>query len=172
MATILSAAIPAAAASGLALNVPRWIAPGRRPPNSLRGSSTRMTSARPTTAPPGSPPVTTLASVVRSGVTPTTFCTPPGLYRNPVMISSKISTTPYCWVSRRISAWKPGARGTVPQDAPDASRITAAMSGSLFSTVSTLAGSFAGTTTVAATLPGRRPRVGGSLKGACMPTAT
>ena len=66
------------------------------PPAALAaaGSSWSMMSARPATAPPGSPPATILASTHMSGMTPKRACAPPRDQRKPVMTSSRISTTP------------------------------------------------------------------------------
>src|SRR4030067_833445 len=49
---------------------------------------------RPATAPPGSPPASTLARQVRSGTTLYSFCAPPGETRKPVTTSSKMRKTP------------------------------------------------------------------------------
>ena len=62
--------MPAAADSGLALNVPGWAIFSL--PASLvtwKSSRSRM-SLRPVTAPPGRPPARIFANVVRSGVMP------------------------------------------------------------------------------------------------------
>jgi hypothetical protein len=59
----------------------------------------------PATAPPGRPPARIFAIVVRSGVTPSFACTPPGDQRKPVITSSKIRTTPCCSVMAR-SRWR------------------------------------------------------------------
>ena len=66
MATNRSVVEPAAADSGLALKVPGCFIFG------LPGRNSRAAkmSARPVRHPPGKPPASTLASVVRSGVTP------------------------------------------------------------------------------------------------------
>ena len=57
--------------SGLALNVPGWAILARRFSSGRPWwRDTRRTSARPATAPPGSPPARIFAIVVRSGLTP------------------------------------------------------------------------------------------------------
>src|SRR3972149_6859735 len=120
---------PAAAERGLALNVPGWKTRRRLfQSGSSRNSMSEMMSARPVTPPPGRPPARILASGVRSGVTPYSACAPPGETRKPVTTSSKMRTVLWRAVAWRRSARKPSRRGSVPQDAPVGSRITAATS--------------------------------------------
>ncbi len=68
------AARPATMVSGLALKVPPC---GTRTPCPSISSKTSMTSARPATAPTGSPPPMILPRAVRSGWTPRTPWLPP-----------------------------------------------------------------------------------------------
>ena len=71
--------MPAAADSGLALNVPAWATRELRSQSgSPRNAIIDMMSRRPASAPPGRPPATILASVVRSGVTLKYCWAPPG----------------------------------------------------------------------------------------------
>ena len=64
-------AMAAAADSGLALKVPAWATRcARSQSGSPRNASIDMSWRLPHRAPPGSPPATIFASVVRSGVTP------------------------------------------------------------------------------------------------------
>ena len=79
-----------------------------------------MMSARPATAPPGSPPATILASTHRSGMTPKRACAPPRDQRKPVITSSKISSDAVLLASRRAGRrGNPSGSGTMPHEAPD-----------------------------------------------------
>ena len=71
----------------------------------------------------GNPLPIALPQVDRSGVTPYTDCAPPAAQRNPVIVSSKISTTPCRSQSARTPSRKPGAGSA---SALAASRITQA----------------------------------------------
>jgi len=129
-----------------------------------------MRSARPVTAPPGIPPARIFPSAVRSGVTAATACTPPGDQRKPETTSSKISTVPVAAVSARNSASSPAGSGTVPQAAPEGSRMTAATSSSWSAAAS--AGASAGTTvTTWPSTPGT-PAVSGPRNGGSVPKDT
>ena len=68
-----------------------------------------MMSALPPKAPTGMPPPITLASVVRSGLTPVRPCTPCGPTRKPVITSSKISSAPCAVQTSRRPSRKPAA---------------------------------------------------------------
>ena len=83
-------------------------------------SSWSMMSARPATAPPGSPPATILARTHMSGVTPKRCCAPPRDQRKPVITSSKISTTPCCWVALAQLGEEALRQRHLPHEAPDA----------------------------------------------------
>ena len=117
-AITVSAAVPAAADTGLALNVP-GCAIFSRPARAvtLKSSRSRM-SLRPATHAPGSPPATILAKLDRSGRTSNAICAPPLVARKPVTTSSKISSTPCCVHSRRSSWANSAPSGTWPNDEP------------------------------------------------------
>ena len=102
-------AIPAAADTGLALNVPGWAIFSVPWALATSKSSQSRMSLRPATAPPGMPPATIFASVVISGVIPSAACTPPGDTRKPVTTSSKISTVPACLVRSRRTCKNDGS---------------------------------------------------------------
>ncbi len=72
-----------------------------------------MISRLPPKAPTGMPPPMIFPSVVRSGRTPETSCTPPRATRKPVMTSSKISTAPCRSQTLRSASRKPGAGSTM-----------------------------------------------------------
>src|SRR6516225_5810385 len=80
-----------------------------------------MISARPPNAAAGSPPPITLPNVTRS---PSTPYQPEGDTRNPVSTSSMISTAPADRHSEASRALNPGAGGTTPMLAGQASVIT------------------------------------------------
>ncbi len=85
-----------------------------------------MTSARPVSSESGMPLATAFEKQARSAVTPKRSCAPPSASRNPVHISSKISSAPRAAHSRLSSTRKPsrGASNVV------GSRITHAVSSS------------------------------------------
>jgi hypothetical protein len=70
-------------------------------------------SRRPPKAPTGMPPPMILPSVVRSGRTPDSSCTPPRATRKPVMTSSKISSAPWRSQIARRPSRKPGTGSTM-----------------------------------------------------------
>src|SRR6516225_10724898 len=86
-----------------------------------------MISARPPNAAAGSPPPITLPNVTRSPATPSSPYQPDDDTRNPVSTSSMISTAPADRHSEASSALNPGAGGTTPMLAGQASVITAAI---------------------------------------------
>ena len=95
--------MPAAALSGLALNVPGW---------AIVVASNSSRSDRPATAPDGNPPAITLPRTLMSGMIPSTDCIPPGETRNPVTTSSKTSTVPVAVHAARAAAIKAGSSGS------------------------------------------------------------
>ena len=90
---IFSAAIPAAAETGFALKVPGCPIFSRPWAAAISKSRSSKISLRPATAPPGSPPASIFARVVRSGLILKACCAPPGEQRKPVTTSSKIKIT-------------------------------------------------------------------------------
>src|ERR1700726_954207 len=83
-----------------------------------------MISARPPNAAAGRPPPITLPNVTRSPGTPSRPYQPDGDTRNPVSTSSMISTAPADRHSAASRALNPGAGGTTPMLAGQASVIT------------------------------------------------
>ena len=100
-----SAARPAAAEAGFALNVPWWLTRCLRfqSASCSRISSSEITSSRPVTQPPGSPPARIFACVERSGITSQRSEAPPGATRKPVITSSMMNSVPYSRVSSRAA---------------------------------------------------------------------
>ena len=86
-----------------------------------------MTSARPPNAAAGSPPPITLPNVTRSPATPSTPYQPEEVTRNPVSTSSMISSAPADSHSEARSSLNPGAGGTMPMFAGQASVMTQAI---------------------------------------------
>jgi hypothetical protein len=87
-----------------------------------------MISARPPNAAAGSPPPITLPNVTRSPATPSTPYQPERVTRNPVSTSSMMSSAPADRHADASRALNPGAGGTTPMLAGQASVITQAMS--------------------------------------------
>ena len=152
--------MPAAAETGLALNVPGWPIFSRPARAAAAKSSRSRMSLRPTTQAPGRPPATILAKLDRSGVMPNATCAPPGETRNPVTTSSKISSAPYCVVSRRSPCRNSGVSGTWPKLEPVGSTMIAAISGLPASAASTAARSPGVTRMDFCATPGSTPGVG------------
>ena len=96
-------------------------APGRWP------SKRSMTSPRPPNAPKLMPPAIYFPSVVRSGVTPRSFCSPPEECLL-VITSSKISRMPASRVAARSATRNSGVAGMQPPEPIIGSRMTAAIS--------------------------------------------
>src|SRR5260370_17413084 len=86
-----------------------------------------MISARPPNAALGSPPPITLPNVTRSPATPSTPYQPEEVTRNPVSTSSMISSAPADSHREASMALNPGAGGTMPMFAGQASGMTAAI---------------------------------------------
>src|ERR1700761_9364028 len=125
-----------------------------------------MISARPPNAAHGSPPPITLPNVTRSPRTGSSPYQPAAVTRNPVSTSSMMSSAPEASQSDRSSWLNPGAGGTTPMFAGQASVITQAISAPRAANSSvTAAASLYGSTTVSAAdapvTPGvfGRPRV-------------
>ena len=68
---------------------------------------------------------------MRSGLIPYASCAPPGAHLNPVTTSSKIRRIPLADVISLTDAKNSSPIGTIPNDDPVGSTITAAISSSL-----------------------------------------
>jgi hypothetical protein len=122
-----------------------------------------MISARPPNAAAGSPPPMTLPNVTRSPATPSTPYQPDGETRNPVSTSSMISTAPADRHSEASRALNPGAGGTTPMFAGQASVITHAIdSPRAANTADTAPASLYGSTRVSAAAAPVTPGESGS----------
>src|SRR5215469_4466391 len=150
-----SVASPAAVASGFPDSVPAWY-------TGPAGASRCMISARPPKAAQGSPPPITLPNVTRSPRTPSIPYQPEAVTRKPVSTSSMMSSAPASLHSDLRSSLNPGAGGTTPMLAGQASVMTQAISGPRVSNSAvTAAESLYGSTTVSAAEAPVTPGVSG-----------
>src|ERR1700731_1720111 len=121
-----------------------------------------MISARPPNAAQGSPPPITLPNVTRSPRTPSIPYQPDADTRNPVSTSSMIRSAPLAVHSDLSSSLNPGAGGTTPMFAGQASVITQAISAPrAANSACAAAASLYGSTTVSAAEAPVTPGVSG-----------
>ncbi len=145
-------------ASGFPDNVPAWY-------TFPSGEMTSIISFFPPYAPTGNPPPIIFPRVVISGVIPYTSWAPPNGNRNPVITSSKMSTTPY-WVQSFRRPWRYSACGSTQPILPTTGSRMRAATSFLFSINrrSTYSTSLKGAMSVSFAVPAVTPGLSGLPK--------